>query len=80
VLPNVRAPGADNADLSLFKEIFLNKMREGSRLEMRLETFNTFNHPQFGGPNASVNSGAFGVISGQENIPRTVQFGLKLYW
>jgi hypothetical protein len=80
VLPNVRAPGANNADLSLFKQISLNKMREGSRLEFRFEAFNALNHPQFGGPNASVNSGSFGVISGQENIPRTVQLGLKLYW
>jgi hypothetical protein len=80
LLPNVRAPGADNADLSLFKEFSLNKMREGSRLEFRFEAFNALNHPQFGGPNASVNSGEFGVISSQENSPRLVQLGLKLYW
>jgi hypothetical protein len=80
VLPNVRAPGANNADLSLFKEISLKKMREGSRLEFRFEAFNALNHPQFAGPNASVNSGSFGVVSGQFNIPRTVQLGLKLYW
>ena len=80
LLPNVRAPGADNADLSLFKEFSLNKMREGSHLEFRFEAFNALNHPQFAGPNASVNSGEFGVISSQENSPRLVQLGLKLYW
>ena len=80
LLPNVRTPGADNGDLSLFKQIPLNKMREGAHMEFRLEAFNALNHPQFGGPNASVNSGSFGVVSGQLNIPRQVQLGLKLYW
>jgi hypothetical protein len=80
LLPNVRAPGADNGDLSLFKQFPLNKMREGSKLEFRLEAFNALNHPQFAGPNATVNSGSFGVVSSQFNIPRTVQLGLKLYW
>jgi hypothetical protein len=80
LLPNVRSPGAENGDLSLFKEIPLKKMREGSRLEFRLEAFNALNHPQFGGPNASVNSGSFGVVGSQINSPREVQLGLKLYW
>jgi Carboxypeptidase regulatory-like domain len=80
VLPNVRVPGAQNASLSLFKEFSLNPLREGSRLEFRLETFNAFNHPQFGGINASVDSGDFGVVGSQANSPREVQLGLKLYW
>jgi hypothetical protein len=80
VLPNVRVPGAKNASLSLFKEFSLNPLREGSRLEFRLETFNAFNHPQFGGINAVVDSGEFGVVNSQANSPREVQLGLKLYW
>lgn len=80
VLPNVRAPGTRNATLSLFKEFPLASVREGMRLELRLESFNALNHPQFGGPNTTVNSGNFGVISNQANLPREVQVALKLYF
>jgi hypothetical protein len=80
VLPNIRRPGTQNASLSLFKEIPLSKFREGMRLEYRLESFNAFNHPQFAAPNATVNSGNFGVVSSQANSPREVQMALKLYW
>ena len=75
-----RQPGAANANLSLFKDFSLSKLREGSRLEMRLETYNAFNHPQFGGPNTTLNSGSFGVITTQANVPRQVQLVLKFYW
>jgi len=41
----VRGPGRDNWNLSLFKNFVINEAR-GSQFELRLETFNTFNHPQ----------------------------------
>ena len=37
-------PSRLNFDIALFKHI---QVREGSQLELRLETFNTFNHTQF---------------------------------
>lgn len=80
ILPNVRAPGASNADISLFKEVPLNKLHEGAHLEFRAEFFNAFNHPRFAAPNSVVNSGTFGLVTSQYNSPREVQFGLKLYW
>jgi hypothetical protein len=55
-------------------------MREGSRAEFRLESFNALNHPQFCGPNTTVNGGSFGQITCQANSPREVQLALKLYW
>lgn len=80
VLPNVRKPGLMNADISMLKEFSLSKLREEMRLEYRFETFNTFNHPRFCGPNSTVNSGSFGTITSQCNSPRQVQMGLKLYF
>lgn len=80
VLPNVRAPGARNASLSLFKEIPLSRVQEGMKLESRLESYNALNYPQFAGPNGTVDSGSFGVISSQANRPREMQMALKLYW
>jgi hypothetical protein len=80
VLPNVRAPGTSNATLSLFKEFSLARVREGMKLQYRLESFNALNHPQFTAPNTTVNSGVFGVVSSQANVPRQVQMALKLYF
>ena len=75
-----RQPGQANANLSVFKQFPLAKLREGTRLEFRLETYNAFNHPQFGGPNTTLNSGSFGVITSQINSPREAQAVLRLYW
>lgn len=75
-----RQPGQRNANLSIFKEFLLPKLREGARLQMRLETYNGLNHPQFSGPNTTVNGGSFGVITSTANSPREVQAALKLYW
>jgi len=89
MMPNVRLPGTKNAALSLFKEISLNKLREGSRLEFRVETFNALNHPQFGAVNTTFNSDVtpadpqgqgFGNVQSQVNTPREVQLALKLYF
>lgn len=75
-----RQPGIANANLALFKEFPLARLREGAKLQFRLETYNTFNHPQFSGPNTTVNGGSFGVITSTANGPREVQAALKLYW
>jgi Carboxypeptidase regulatory-like domain/TonB dependent receptor len=75
-----RQPGAANVNLSLFKEFLLPKLREGARIQVRLETYNAFNHPQFNGPDTTVNGGSFGVITSTANGPREVQVALKLYW
>jgi hypothetical protein len=56
----LRAPGLNNFDLSLFKNI---QLSERIKLQFRLESFNAFNHPKLGFPTANVNSSTFGVIS-----------------
>jgi carboxypeptidase family protein/TonB-dependent receptor-like protein len=79
-LGSCRQPGAANVNLSLFKEFLIPKLREGARIQVRLETYNAFNHPQFSGPDTTVNGGSFGVITSTANGPREVQVALKLYW
>ncbi len=50
----LRNPGIHNQDLSIFKNVLLGG--EGKRyLQLRLEAFNVFNHPQFSGYNLSTN-------------------------
>ncbi len=76
-LPDIRVDGIRNFDLSLFKDFVL---RERLKLQFRSEFLSAFNTPRFGGPNTSVTSASFGVISSQANAPRQIQFGLKLLW
>ena len=50
----LRNPGIHNQDLSIFKNIGLGG--EGKRyVQLRMEAFNVFNHPQFSGYNLSTN-------------------------
>jgi hypothetical protein len=72
----VRGPGRDNWNLSLFKNFLLSESR-GSRFELRVETFNTWNHTQYRGIDESFSSGTFGhVVSVWD--PRVFQLGGKL--
>jgi hypothetical protein len=79
-LPNLRAPGINIANLSLFKEFSLARIREGMRLEVRAEAFNAFNHPLFGSPDTTVNDGSFGQIFYTSSASREVQLAMKLYF
>jgi hypothetical protein len=79
-ITSVRQPGAENADVSLFKEFPISKLREGMHLQFRAEAFNVFNHPQFQGPDMNVGDSNFGVITSTVNNPRELQLALKLYF
>jgi hypothetical protein len=75
--PLLRAHGVRNFDLSLFKNF---EVRTGITAQFRVEALNAFNRVQFSGPTTGVTSSSFGVISGQANAPRQLQFGFKLLW
>jgi hypothetical protein len=73
-LPDVRAPGIGNVDISLFKNIPLN---DRVRLQFRAEAFNVANHTRFSTPSTSFGSSTFGQISATGD-PRMMQMALKL--
>jgi hypothetical protein len=73
----LRADAVRNLDLSVFKHFALTGR---ARLQFRVEAFNALNHTQFSGPNTSVTSGSFGIVSSQANTPRQLQFGIKVLW
>jgi hypothetical protein len=75
--PDIRSDGIYNWDLSLFKNF---RVVERVTVQLRAEALNAFNTPRFSGPNTSVTSSSFGVITSQANAPRQIQFGLKLLW
>ena len=72
----IYGPGVNNWDLGVEK--FFPLMKEQTRLEFRAEMFNTFNHAQFGQPNANAGDGVnFGRVS-SAGRPRLIQFSVKL--
>jgi hypothetical protein len=56
----LRAFGAWQVDVAVRREIGLTTR---ARLQIKAEFFNVFNHPNFGGPFASINDGLFGQPS-----------------
>jgi Carboxypeptidase regulatory-like domain len=74
LLDYLRAPGAVQLDMSLYKNI---PIRDQMHLQFRAEVFNLLNHPQFDLPNTVIGSPQAGVISDQVNTPRDIQLALK---
>lgn len=68
--------GLINFDMSLQKAIPIN---ERLRMEFRFESFNAFNHTNFGDPNPNVDNPNFGLVFSSAS-PRVNQLGLKMYW
>jgi hypothetical protein len=69
-------PGSFNTDLALLKSI---SVSETKTLQLRLETFNVFNHTQFFGPqsvNGNISSHLFGQLV-KAAPPRLMQLGVK---
>jgi hypothetical protein len=65
-----------NFDVSLLRSF---KISESKVLQLRWETFNTFNHAQFFGPssvNGDFDSGLFGQVV-KAASPRVMQLALK---
>jgi hypothetical protein len=75
----VKLPGLINWNLSLFKNIALSSKEGGPGLELRFESFNTFNHTQFNGIDANTADGNFGQVTSAYD-PRTLQLGAKIHF
>ncbi|MBI3470379.1 MAG: carboxypeptidase regulatory-like domain-containing protein, partial [Candidatus Solibacter usitatus] len=74
-LPDARSHGMANYDFTTFKNT---QITEKVGLQFRAEIFNLFNRVRFGYPGTALGNPQFGVISGQFNDPRLVQFALRL--
>jgi Carboxypeptidase regulatory-like domain len=70
-------PGINFSNIALMKDI---PIKESMRIELRLETFNTFNHVNFNLPSGNVNSSLFGTVTGDTLGPRLVQLAGKFYF
>jgi hypothetical protein len=72
----LRGPGINNLDFALLKNFFLPK---NATLQLRVEAFNVFNHPQWSGVSTNMTSSNFGVVTSARD-GRIVQLGAKLLW
>lgn len=78
-------PGTKQFDVSLFKEVPLGQ-DEARHLELRAETFNIFNTPQFNNPNSTIGNPAAGTITSAgepllfQRASREIQLAAKLYF
>ena len=71
----VIGPGIINWDFSTSKEL---QISATNYIQLRFEAFNFLNHPNWGDPNTTFNSVAFGTINSTRTEMRQLQFGLKL--
>jgi hypothetical protein len=69
-------PGFNNFDFSVIKKT---APTETASVEFRAEFFNLFNRTNFGGPNITVGTPLFGVITSAFD-PRILQFGVKVFF
>lgn len=74
---NLRSDWIRNIDLSLQKDV---KATERMSVEIRGDAFNMDNTPTFAPPNTAFGSSQFGVVSAQQNAPRSIQLGVKVIY
>ena len=72
----IRQPGLFNWNLSLYKDFPFTAQTEGPRIEVRFESFNTFNHTEFNSIDTGTTDSTFGQVTSTYD-PREFQFGGK---
>jgi hypothetical protein len=69
----LRADGTINLDMSILRNF---PVGEGKKIQLRGEFFNFTNHPNFGGPGATLNGPGFGIVS-SAGPGRRIQVGAR---
>lgn len=80
----LRGPGINNWDISIYRQI---KIQERHNLQLRLETYNTFNHTQFSNVNRTARFDAQQqqidatfLLPTSARSPRRIQLAARLNW
>jgi trimeric autotransporter adhesin len=71
---NCYGPGYGNLDMSVFKDIHVERVN----IQFRAEALNALNTPQFASPVSKFGSATFGQIQSQVNLPRYLQLGGRI--
>ena len=72
----LRADGLINLDMSILRNF---PIGESKKLQIRGEFFNFTNHPNFGGPGATLNGPGFGIVS-SAGPGRRIQIGARFVY
>ncbi len=76
-LNGCRSDNTTQIDVSLTKNT---RIKEKLNIQFRAEAFNVANTVRFSPPNQSFGNAQFGQVTSQNNLPRVIQFGLKLIY
>jgi hypothetical protein len=73
-----RGPGFSSVDMGVWKSFKVPKS-ERQQFILRLDTFNTFNHPVFNGPSSATifDTSQFGIVTSTASTPRVLQVALR---
>jgi carboxypeptidase family protein len=73
-----RGPGFSSVDMGVWKS-FKVPQSERQQFILRLDTFNTFNHPVFNGPSSATifDTSQFGIVTSTASTPRVLQVALR---
>ena len=73
----LRGPKWRNLNIALAKNFKITKLGEGGQLQMRVDAYDIFNHPNFGMPDPTIDTSTSGQIT-TANTSRNLQLGAKL--
>lgn len=73
--PVMRSEAEENWDFSINKIV---GVKDRVKVKFSTEIFDLFNHAQFAIPNSNLSSPGFGEVGHQSNLPRTIQFALRV--
>ena len=68
-------PGQITNNTSVFRSF---PIHEAMSVQLRMDAFNSLNHPTFANPSTSLTSSSFGKVTGVTGAPRTLQFAATL--
>jgi hypothetical protein len=81
------SPAFFNQDFSIIKRTPINAIREGFNMEIRMEFFNVFNHPNFTGLQTQIDGATFGqatgivdTVRGGGVTSRIIQWAIRVNW
>ena len=67
--------GMDMLDLGVTRSV---RLTERFTLQIRADAFNVMNHTHLGAPNTSPTSSDFGAITSTAQLPRIVEFSMRV--
>jgi hypothetical protein len=76
LISNLRGPGYSNWDAAMMKNFGL--WSESSKLQIRAEASNLFNHMVCSQPDDNIGDGTFGYVTSQLNSPRRMMLAAKI--